>query len=78
MVLCVTNQCMKKLQKNCKNKDTPGIGNSAVLKLKTLKQATKKSKITITKLAMEGNSANFTKSWTAFLGIGQLPHPSLS
>ncbi len=25
-------------EKNWKNKDTPGIGNSAVLKLKTLKQ----------------------------------------
>ncbi len=52
-----------------------GIGNSAILKLKTLKQATKKSKTTTT---MEENSANFTKSLTAFLGIGQLPHPSLS
>ncbi len=42
MVLCVTSKYYgKKCKKNWKNKDTPGIGNSAVLKLKTLKQAVK-------------------------------------
>ncbi len=47
-------------------------------KVKNLKTSYKEVKDHNNKTGNGRNNANSTKSWTAFLGIDQLPHPSLS